>query len=80
MAKANDRKEKVAEEFLDQDVYQPVPMGERAAWYSFLAIFIGMWASLAAMGAGVDLGMFGIWILCGRGWAERGVVNTCPLW
>ncbi len=57
MAKANDRKEKVAEEFLDQDVYQPVPMGERAAWYSFLAIFIGMWASLAAMGAGVDLGL-----------------------
>jgi len=57
MAKANDRKEKVAEEFLDQDVYQPVPMGKRTSWYSFLAIFIGMWASLAAMGAGVDLGL-----------------------
>jgi len=47
-------KEKV---FLDEDVYEPVPKEKRVHWVHFLAIFVGMWASLAAIGVGVNLGL-----------------------
>jgi cytosine permease len=42
--------------FLDEDVYEPVPKKARSSWYSFLAIFMGMWASLAAIGVGISIG------------------------
>lgn len=49
----NDNKQNI---YMDNDVYRRVPMNERQSWVSFLMIFIGMWASLAAIGVGVDLG------------------------
>ena len=50
-------KKEERKEFLDEDVYRPVPKEGRNSWIHFLMIFIGMWASLAAIGGGVDIGM-----------------------
>lgn len=49
-------KEMEEEEFLDEDVYKKVPESNTYNGIHFLMIFIGMWASLAAVGAGVSLG------------------------
>lgn len=50
-------KEEIEEvEFLDEDVYRKVPEKDTYSGIHFLMIFIGMWTSLAAIGAGVDLG------------------------
>lgn len=48
--------EKVESAYFDNDVNRKVLPGEKQHWFSFLMIFIGMWASLAAIGVGVDIG------------------------
>lgn len=42
--------------FMDEDVFKKVSEGEKQHWVTFLMIFIGMWASLGAIGVGVDIG------------------------
>ncbi|MEH7522721.1 cytosine permease [Bacillus sp. JJ1503] len=42
--------------FMDEDVYKKVSESAKQHWVSFLMIFIGMWASLGAIGVGVDIG------------------------
>ncbi len=42
--------------FMDEDVYKKVSENSKQHWASFLMLFLGMWASLGAIGVGVDIG------------------------
>jgi cytosine permease len=41
---------------MDENVYERVPQEQKQHWASFLMIFLGMWASIGAIGVGVDVG------------------------
>lgn len=43
-------------EFEDENVYDQVPSDETYSWISFLMVFIGMWTSVVAIGAGINMG------------------------
>lgn len=43
-------------DFQDENVYNRIPQEETYSWLSFLMVFIGMWTSIVAISAGIDMG------------------------